>query len=152
MCVYMYIYIYIYIYICVCVCMCGVVWCVSVRVCVYVCVYLRPSTVRASSIWISWDTRVQINDVVLKTLDSSAGSLHPCFGMQNLIFQLAALSCSYTRSEHSHDLTNIRLTFRTQDLHSPLSGVALGTHCILIRSVFASALTRGSQSIQERLR
>ena len=75
--------------------MCGVVWCVSVRVCVYVCVYLRPSTVKASSIWISWDTRVQINDVVLKTLDTTASSLHRYFGMQNLTFQLATLSCSF---------------------------------------------------------
>ena len=50
--IYIYICIYIYIYMCVCVCVC-------------MCVYLRPYTVKASSIWISWDTRVQINDVVL---------------------------------------------------------------------------------------
>ena len=35
-----------------------------------VCVCLRPSTVKASSVGISWDTREQINDVVLKALDS----------------------------------------------------------------------------------
>ena len=78
-----------------------------------VCVCLSLSTVKASSVWISWDTREQINDVVLKTLDSSAGSLHLYFGMQNLTFQLAALSCSYIRSGYSHDLTSIRLAFRT---------------------------------------
>ena len=81
--------------------------CVCVSVCVCVCVCLRPSTVKASSVWISWDTKEQINDVMLKTLDSFY------FGMQNLTFQLATLSCSYTRSEHSHDLTNIRLALRT---------------------------------------
>ena len=78
-----------------------------------VCMCLCPSTMKASSVWISWDTREQINDVVLKTLDSSAGSLHHYFGMQNLTFQLAALSCSYTRGEHNHDLTSILLAFRT---------------------------------------
>ena len=112
-------------------------------VCVCVCVCLRPSTVKASSVWIRWDTREQIHDVVLKTLDSSAGSLHRCFGMQNLTFQLAALHCSYTRSGHSDDLTSISLAFRTSGLHSPLTGVAFGTHCIVSRSAFASALTRG---------
>ena len=84
----------------------------------------------------------QINYVVLKTLDSSAGSIHLYFGMQNLTFQLAALSCSYTRSEHSQDLTSIRLAFRTQDIHSPLTGVAFGTHYIVNRSAFALALTK----------
>ena len=78
-----------------------------------VCVCLSLSTVKASSVWISWDTREQINDVVLKTLDSSSGSLHRFFGMQSLTFQLAARSCSYTRSEHSHGSTSIRLAFRT---------------------------------------
>ena len=109
--------------------------------CLYVC--LRPSTVKASSVWIRWDTREQINDIVLKTFNSSSGSPHRYFGMQNLTFQLAALSCSYTRSGHSHDLTSIRLAFRTQGLHSPLTGVAFGTHYIVSRSAFASALTRG---------
>ena len=108
-----------------------------------VCVCLSLSTVKASSVWISWDTREQINDVVLKTLDSSSGSLHRFFGMQSLTFQLAARSCSYTRSEHSHDSTSIRLAFRTQDLHSPLTDVAFGTHYTVSRSAFASALTRG---------
>ena len=103
----------------------------------------ESSTVKASSVWTSWDTRVQINDVVLKTLDSSAGSLHRYFGMQNLTFQLAALSCSYTKSGHNHDLTSTHLAFRTWDLHSPLTGVAFGTHYIVSRSAFASALTRG---------
>ena len=81
--------------------------------------------------------------VISKTLDSSAGSLHLYFGMQSLTFQLATLSCLYTRSGHSHDLTSIRLAFRTQGLHSPSTGVTFGTHYIVNRSAFASALTRG---------
>ena len=43
--------------VCVCVCVC---------VCVFVCMYVHPSTVKVSSVWISWITREQINDVVLK--------------------------------------------------------------------------------------
>ena len=58
-----------------------------------------------------------------------------------LTFQLAALSCLHTRSGQSHDLTSIRLTFRTQILHSPLTGVVFGTHYIVGQSGFASALT-----------
>ena len=116
--------------------------CVCVCVSVCGCVCLRPSTVKASSVWIIWDTREQINDVVLTTLDSSAGSLHRYFGVQNLIFQLAALSRPYTRSEDSHNLTSICLTFRTWGLHSSLSGVAFGTHYIVSRSAFASAIAR----------
>ena len=90
--------------VCVCVCVC-------VRACVCVCVCLGPSTVKASSVWISWDAREQINDVVLKTLDSSGGSNYCYFGMQNLTFPL--LSCSCTRSGHSRNLTSILLAFRT---------------------------------------
>ena len=68
-------------YVCVCVC-------VYVCVCVCVCVCLRPYTVKTSSVWIWWDSREQINDVMLKTLYSYANSLHRYFRMQNLTFQL----------------------------------------------------------------
>ena len=55
------------VYVCMCVCLCVCVCvCVCVRVCVCVCVC--PFTVKASSVWISWSTREQINNVVLKTL------------------------------------------------------------------------------------
>ena len=101
-----------------CVCAC-VRACVCVCVCVCVC--LRPSTVKASSVWIKWDTREQINDVMLKTLNSYADSLHRYFRMQNLTFQLAALSCSHTSSGQIHDLTSVRFAFRTWNLHSPFS-------------------------------
>ena len=75
--------------------------------------------------------------------NSYVDSLHRYFRMQNLTFQLAALSCSHTRSGHSHELTSVRLAFRTWGLHSPLTGVAFGTHYIVSRSAFTSALTRG---------
>ena len=39
--------------------------CVSVCVCVCVFVCLCPFTVKASSVWISWSAREQINNVVL---------------------------------------------------------------------------------------
>ena len=85
--------------------------CVCVRVCVCVC--LHPSTVKASSVWIRWDTREQINNVMLKTLNSYADSLHRYFRMQNLNFQLAALRCWHTRSRQSHDLTSVGVAFGT---------------------------------------
>ena len=100
--------------VCVCVCVC-------VCMCVCVCVCLHPSTMKASSVWIRWDTREQINDVMFKMLNSSAGSRHRYFRMLNLTFQLTALSCLQTKSRQSHDLTSVRLVFRTWGLHSPFS-------------------------------
>ena len=85
--------------------------CVCVFVFVCVCVYVHPPW-RLHLSGTAGTVREQINNVVLKTSDFSAGSLHRYFGMQNLTFQLAALSCSYTRSEHSHDLISIRLACR----------------------------------------
>ena len=70
-------------------------------------VCVRSSTVKASSVWISWETREQINDVMLKTLMSCAKSLHRYV--------------RHTRSGQSHDLTSVILAFRTWGLHSPLS-------------------------------
>ena len=54
--------------------------------CVYVCVCLRLFTMKASSVWIIWDTRRQINNVMLKTLISYAKSLHCYFRIQPLTF------------------------------------------------------------------
>ena len=51
-----------------------------------VCVCLRPFTVKVSSVWISWGTREQTNDVILKTLISYAKPFHPNFRMQHLTF------------------------------------------------------------------
>ena len=49
---------------CVCVCV-YVCVCVRVCVCVCVCVCLRPFIVTALSVWISWNAKEQINDVML---------------------------------------------------------------------------------------
>ena len=94
-------------------------WLVLMLVCVCVCVH--PSTMKASSVWIRWDTREQINDVMFKMLNSSAGSRHHCFRMQNLTFQLVALSCFQTKSRQNHDLTSVRLVFKKWGLHSQFS-------------------------------
>ena len=64
--------------VCVCVCVCA---CACICVCASVCVCLRPFAVKASSAWISWNIREQINDVMLKTLISYAKSLHRNFRM-----------------------------------------------------------------------
>ena len=50
------------------------------------CVHSRPFTVKTSSVWISWDTREQINHVMLKTLIFYVKSLHLYFRMQQLTF------------------------------------------------------------------
>ena len=60
------------VYVCVCVCVC---------VCMCVCVFVRPSTVNALSVRISWDSREKINDVMLKALNSYADSYHRYFRM-----------------------------------------------------------------------
>ena len=75
----------VFVCVCVCVCVCVYVYvcvCICVCVCVHVCV--SAFTVKVSSVWISWDTREQINDVILKKLISSAKSLHRYFRMQHI--------------------------------------------------------------------
>ena len=61
--------------------------CVRACVCVCVCVYLCPFTVQTSSVWISYTTREQINDAVLKALFSYARSFHRYFRMRHMTFQ-----------------------------------------------------------------
>ena len=62
-----------------------------IYLCVCVCVRararLRPFTVKASSVWNSWITREQINNVTVKMFISYAKFLHRYFGMQHLTFQ-----------------------------------------------------------------
>ena len=111
--------------------------------CVCVCACVCVSIHREGFICLDHDASEQSNDVMLKTLNSYADSLHRYFRMQDLTIQPAALSCSHTSSRQSHDLTNIHLAFRTWGLRSPLAGVAFGTHYIVSRSAFASALPRG---------
>ena len=100
--------------VCVCVCVCGWVggWvcgcgvggcgCVGVGVCVCVC--LRPFSVKTSSVWVSWNAREQVNDIVLKTFLSSAKSLHRCFRMKHHAF--------LTGSRQRHDLTRVLLALK----------------------------------------
>ena len=90
------------VYVCVCTCAC-VRACVRACVCVCVCVCVHPFILKASSVWISWSTRKQINDVVLKALLSSPNFLHRYFRMKHqnfLTFHLILL----TRSGKSHHL------------------------------------------------
>ena len=56
---------------------------VFVCVCMCVSMYLHPFTVKASSVWISWNTREQINDAVLKTFLSYVKSFHRYFRMKH---------------------------------------------------------------------
>ena len=83
--------------------------CVCVCVSVCVCVYIRLFIVKASSVWISWNAREQINDVMLKTFFSYAKSLHRYFRMKHQTFLLATLSCLQTRNKQSYDLTGVPL-------------------------------------------
>ena len=80
------------------VCVCGVC------VCVCVCVCTRTFTVKASSVWISWTTREQINDVVLKTFISYAKSFHRYVRMKHL----ASLTGHFILFTH-YKLAKIRL-------------------------------------------
>ena len=87
MCIY--IYKYIYVYICACVCVC---------VCVFTSIHREGFIYLDQLGYQGTDQRCCV--------DTTASSLHRYLGMQNLTFQLATLSCSYSRSEHSHHLTN----------------------------------------------
>ena len=128
--------------VCVCVCVCARAR-ARARVCVCVCVCECLSTVKASSVWIRWCTREQINNVMLKMLSSYANSLHCYFRMQSLTFQLAASSCSHTRSGQSHNLTSARLTFRTWGLHSPFRASPSGGTTSWADLFLDLTLTRG---------
>ena len=66
---------------CLCVCVCV---CVCVYVCVCVWVRLRPCTVKASSVCISWTAIQQITNVVLKAFISYAKSLYHYFRTKHL--------------------------------------------------------------------
>ena len=105
-----------------------------VCVCVCVCVCTRTFTVKASSVWISWTTREQINDVVLKTFISYAKSFHRYVRMKHL----ASLTGHFILFTHYKlakiRLTSVRLAFRTWGLQLPISGITFGPHYIVSRS------------------
>ena len=125
--------------------------CVCVRVCVCVCV--RPFTVKASSVWISWTTREQIDDVVLKTLFSYFRSLHRCFRMKHLTFLT-----SYFILLNYQKRAKPRICWCASRFQN------MGPLATMIKHRFQSALPckpiclwrlytlKGSQSNQERLR
>ena len=83
-----------------------------VRVCVFVCVCVCTSIYPEGFICLDQvgyqgtDQRCYVEDV--KFLCRFPSSL---LRIKNVTFQLAALSCSHTRSGQSHDLTSVRLAF-----------------------------------------
>ena len=91
---------------------------VCVCVCVRVCVYVHPPW-RLHLSGTSGTAREQINDVVIEDVG---------------FFQLAALSCSYTGSGHSHDLTSIRLE-RTCSLRQDVLLAPFLNICDLVSSL-----------------
>lgn len=89
-------------------------------VCIYMCTSIHRECFKASFVWMRWDTREHINNVLLKTLNYHADSIHSYFRMLNVTFQLAALSCLHTRSRQSHGLMHMG-PFSTWGLQSPFS-------------------------------
>ena len=86
--------------------------CVCVRVCVCVCACVSPFTVKASSAWISWNAREQINDIMLKTFLLYAKYLHHYFRMKLQTFLTSHfILFTYNRSGLSHDLTSVCLAY-----------------------------------------
>ena len=59
---------------------------ISIKVSECVCVFLRPFTMKASSVWINWNTREQINKVQLIKFFSYAKSLQHYFRVKHLTF------------------------------------------------------------------
>ena len=79
-----------------------------VRACVCVCTSIHPEGfIYLDQVgYQGTDQRCYVEDV--KFLCRFPSSL---LRMKNVTFQLAALSCSHTRSGQSHDLTSVRLAF-----------------------------------------
>ena len=89
-------------------------YCNHVCVCVRVCVC--TSTVKASSVWIGWTTREQINSVVLKTFISHGKSLHCYCRMKHLTFLTSHFILNYCASRFQKmgpSATIIRHRFRS---------------------------------------
>ena len=119
---------------------------------VCVCVCLRPSTVKVSSVW-GWNSRGQISDVVLKMFLSSAKSLHCYFSMKHRAF-LTSCFILFTHQK--------RPKSRLNQLYVCLAFKNMGSSSTIIRHRPQSALHRepisllhqhsreGSQSNQKR--
>ena len=117
-----------------------------VCVCVCVCVCVRLFTRKTSSVCTNWNFSEQINNVMLKAFLSYAKSPHCYFTMKYQTF-LTSHFILFTHQKQAE-----RLTFKTEGLHLPLSGIARAPHNIISRSISGVRHSReGSQSNLERL-
>ena len=135
-----------------CVCAC-VRACVRVCVCVCVCACVRPFIVKASSVWISWAARDQINDALLKTFIPYGKSLHCYFRIKHLTFLTSHFvlfphqkwaephlnQCVSRFQNVRPSATNIRHRLRSAPHHEPI--------CL-----WRQHSREGSQSNQEKLK
>ena len=111
--------------------------------CVWVC--LPPSTEKASSVWV-WNSRGQINDVVLKTFLSSTKSFHRYFSMKHQAF-LTSRFILFTHQKRTKPRLNVMCVSLSKiwDLQLQLSGIAFGPWANLLG---VSALTRAVRKAQ----
>ena len=111
----------------------GVVTCVCVCVYVCVCVCVRPFTVKASSLWISWSTKEQINDVVLKTYISYAKPLQRYFRMKHLTFLTSHFSLFTHQKRAKPQLNQYASCFQNMVPSATITCIAFGPQYIVSR-------------------
>ena len=90
-------------------------------------VCLHPSTVKALSVWIRWDTRERINDIMLKTLISYAKALYRYFNIvstitYNIVVSVDIVSSLPMASEKKSPIQT-RGVFRTLSINERLVAV-----------------------------
>ena len=117
--------------------------CLAVCVCVCVCVCLRPFTVKASSVWSSWDCqgtdqRCCVEDVGLlcRFPSSLLWNAEPNLSANCFILFVHQKQAQPRLNQYTSRFQNIGPSFIIIRRH-------LGTHYIVSRSAFASALTTG---------
>ena len=115
---------------------------VCVRGCGCGCVCLRPSTVKALSVWNSWgcqgtDQRCCVEDVefLCRFPSSTLWNAEPNLSTSRFILFVHQKRAQPRLSQYASCFQNIG--------PPPLTRVAFSTHYIVSRSTFASALTRG---------
>ena len=111
--------------------------------CVWVC--LPPSTENASSVWV-WNSRGQINDVVLKTFLSSTKSFHRYFSMKHQAF-LTSRFILFTHQKRTKPRLNVMCVSLSKiwDLQLQLSGIAFGPHYIVSQSAWCVSTHKSGQ-------
>ena len=127
--------------------------CVCVYVYVYVCACLPSLTVKASSVQISWNTREQINDAMLKTFISYAKSFHHYFRMQHLTFLTSHVILFTHQKREKSRIDQCVSSFQNMDSSPTI--VRHRLRSTLHRkpiSLWRQHSRQGSQSNQERLR